>query len=110
MRIRAPDGCKPELVVELRHAAAWVGAEDRWVVCLNAIRPAGGVAIHGNGADRPLLGAERVREAMQQAANAKQQELINSGYDAANKTIDPVLATQTKAFQEEGFYTILNGA
>jgi hypothetical protein len=62
MRIRAPDGCKPELVVELRHAAAWVGAEDRWVVRLNAIRSAGGVVICGNGADRPLLGAERVRE------------------------------------------------
>ena len=62
MRIRAPDGCKPELVVELRHAAAWVGAEDRWVVGLNAIGPAGGVAICGDGADRPLLGTERVWE------------------------------------------------
>jgi hypothetical protein len=62
VRIRAPDGGKTELVVELRHAAAWIGAEDRWVVGLNAIRLAGRVAICGDGADRPLLGAERVWE------------------------------------------------
>ena len=62
MRVGATERCEAEIGGEAPHAAARRGAEDRGVVRLQAVWAAGGIPITRRRTNRPLLGAERVRE------------------------------------------------